>query len=166
MISNPVALVHIPGQDHQYIAHWKTKVAYPIFIESDGTFSVRSTSDRYFMWFNRNHPDTCIATDQLAIIGSTQSYPASFQNSDGITVLGKAAMTVTWITELSSSCGPAMAEVASCYTDENLCGGTPEQNAERHAAVVETFDPYVRHSGLTPSELSQVQQFAYEVSYQ
>ncbi|MBL7715364.1 MAG: hypothetical protein JNL01_07825 [Bdellovibrionales bacterium] len=136
--------------------------AYQVQLGNDDTiWSIRSQDFGPF-WTDAN----CTLMKSLEIDGSITRFTTQQNGPSGLPLSGKMKAKFTVINSLQGSCAQTMADVQSCYADQDLCGGAnATENQDYHESIRSYFAPWINSGSISDSELHNVRSFSFEAIY-
>jgi hypothetical protein len=164
-ITNPVGLIMkdlITGEAEITSADGTN--AFPIFVNQDRSLSFQGVTSKNTFWME---PDckSFIEFSEFGSLGEDNSV-ADATNSE-FPISGQMNLTIQMVTRFEGDCRPTFQTLSLCYQDENQCGGlNSSENHELQAIVLDMFNPYIQSNVITPSEIADITNYAYEVSYE
>jgi hypothetical protein len=106
----------------------------------------------------------CLA--QLEMVGEGLLSKTSSTVISGVKTRGRYRGSVGVIWTFGTNCGAELESLRSCYLDATQCGGSSAgDNSTTQSSVRTFFAPYVNANVLGTTDWSQIQNLAYEVSY-
>jgi hypothetical protein len=171
IMSNPVTLKIVGGRldGLAYFLHnARTPKAaeFPIFLETDKTFSVQASRDAERLWSSTDCALQDVFTTKGALVSGAKR---TVTNSLGepVEVLGRVSAQFVIYENFVNSCTTALGEISSCYTAaENCPGDSTEEQQDIHQGVRGFFAPYVESGALRPSDIPYLVRRFYKVSYE
>lgn len=163
--SNPVAFIldkDAPGT--ALIATDKGKYPLPIFIGKDNQLAASWSNSPQTLWDD----PSCTTLQEVEELGtlhpnSNQTPPPQFQHA----VSGSLELKIQVISRLRGDCRTSLSKMQACYLNSAQCGAdTDAAQQKRQALVNSLFDPLVQLKLIRPDEISNLDNWAYEIWYE
>lgn len=138
--------------------------ALPVYLSTDGTLAFSGTTKPQTFFID----PLCLSHLAITEKGALHKDP-NVQGPAGnkLPLSGSLSLDVLVATEFEGSCQPTFDQLALCYSDATQCGGSDATDDEAlQAAVISVFSPFIGAHLLNPSDIANVTQYAYEVSYE
>ncbi len=125
----------------------------PVTVNSNQSLAYNEQTSPAQVW---NDP-SCTSTESLQENGSLSGGPGS----------GRVAVTIQIVTTFDGTCGPTLQSIYNCYQDSTQCGGTSTSTNQQTQSQWQTmFNPYIQTAAMTATDIPNVANIAYEVTYQ
>ncbi len=163
-MSNPVILMM---QDLQLgtavLATSNGRNPLPVSVHPDLSLSESwSTTPRTY--WNDPRCQTYLEVSETGAVTQDPSTPPP--PNFGHSILGTIQIRFQVITQFIGSCQPTFQALANCYQDLNQCGGTDgPSNIQIQNQVLANFDALIQLKLITPADIPNIVNYAYEASY-
>ncbi|MBI2712595.1 MAG: hypothetical protein HYX41_07070 [Bdellovibrio sp.] len=140
-----------------------TKHSLPVILAKDGTLSFSgATSPETFISDPKCQTYLSI-TEKGALHKDSSLKPPSGSH---LPITGKMELEITLTSKFEGTCQPTFEALADCYQDLTLCGGnTLAENTSIQKTVVSAFAPWIDAKVIQPSDISNLTDYSYDVSY-
>ena len=141
--------------------------AIPVWIDSDNrTLYYVNSFMPQSIWRN-SACNTHLYLEETGelVPGESVAVPNSTRKTLGRMTL-KITLTYSLEDTIAGACKDTLTAMSQCYSDVTRCGGVDAaQNLSLQLEVKNLFGPYISSQALTPSDISKIGSFAYEVEY-
>ncbi len=137
--------------------------AFPVLVDSANHLNYLASTTPQKFWQDAN----CQKYLQISETGTvTQNPGVTPPIGNTYRLSGSIQLTIQVITQFQGDCSPSFQAMHQCYLDSSQCGGSdPSSNASLQAQAIQIFAPWINSQTIQVSDIPNLTNYAYEVSY-
>jgi hypothetical protein len=140
------------------------RVALPVFVDPDLNLSLRGATQPVTLWDDSN----CKTHLEIFESGKlVKTHNVSEIPGNPYPLSGKVQATFQVINQFKGDCVPTLQRMATCLDDINQCGeSSPAENLSVQNQILDLFKPWFNAGLIAVSDIPDLVNFAYEVTYE